>query len=88
MYSAPASRAAVSKVVVRRMSSLALAISRACSLGTSGRPRGYSRVRTTGGPPSGESRDAKLRETENVEQGGDATIAAYSPAAHRWRRRL
>eukprot|EP00965_Chrysotila_dentata_P011364 370989-Pleurochrysis_carterae.AAC.1 len=65
MYSAPASRAAVSKVVVRRMSSLALASSRACSFGTSGRPRGCSRVRTTGGPPSGESRDAKWRETEN-----------------------
>eukprot|EP00965_Chrysotila_dentata_P052335 1736057-Pleurochrysis_carterae.AAC.2 len=88
MYSAPASRAVVSKVTVRRMSSLALASSRACSFGTSGRPRGYSQVRTMGGPPSGESRDAKCREMENVEQGGEATTTAYSPAAHRWSRRL
>eukprot|EP00965_Chrysotila_dentata_P018521 617017-Pleurochrysis_carterae.AAC.1 len=48
MYSAPASRAAVSKAMVRRMSSLALASSRWCSFGTLGRPRGCSRVRTTG----------------------------------------
>eukprot|EP00965_Chrysotila_dentata_P069455 2294870-Pleurochrysis_carterae.AAC.1 len=73
MYSAPASRAAVRSDAVRRMSSLASASSRA----------GCSRERTTGGPPSGESFDEKCRETENVEQGGDATIAAYSPAAQR-----
>eukprot|EP00965_Chrysotila_dentata_P049849 1652737-Pleurochrysis_carterae.AAC.1 len=84
---APASRAAVSKAAVRRRSSLASARSRACSFGTSGRPKGCSRVQTTG-PPSGESRDANCRETENVEHGGEATITAYSPAAHRWRRRL
>eukprot|EP00965_Chrysotila_dentata_P230447 6197786-Pleurochrysis_carterae.AAC.2 len=70
------------------MSLLALASSRSCSFGTLGRSRGCSRVRTTGGPPSAESRDVKWREMENVEQGGDATTTAYSPAAHRWSRRL
>eukprot|EP00965_Chrysotila_dentata_P144790 4782330-Pleurochrysis_carterae.AAC.1 len=86
MYSAPVSRAAVSKAMVRRMSSFALASSRWCSFGTFWRPKGCSRVRTTGGPPSGESLYVKWREMENVEQGGDATMAAYSPAAHRWSR--
>eukprot|EP00965_Chrysotila_dentata_P168110 5551693-Pleurochrysis_carterae.AAC.1 len=65
MYSAPASRAAVRSEAVHRMSSLASASSRACAAGTFGRPRGCSRERTTGGPPSGESLDEKCRETEN-----------------------
>eukprot|EP00965_Chrysotila_dentata_P010289 334601-Pleurochrysis_carterae.AAC.1 len=87
MYSVPASLAAVRNDAVRRMSSLASVSSRACAVGTSGRPRGCSRERMTGGPPSGESLDEKCREIENVEHGGEATIAAYSPAAQRCRRR-
>eukprot|EP00965_Chrysotila_dentata_P262111 6214471-Pleurochrysis_carterae.AAC.4 len=55
IYSAPASRAAVSKAAVRRTISLASANSLRCASGTSGLPRGCSRVRTTGGPPSGEA---------------------------------
>eukprot|EP00965_Chrysotila_dentata_P093567 3091703-Pleurochrysis_carterae.AAC.1 len=66
MYSAPASRAAVSKAMVRRISSLAFASSRSCSFGTLGRPKGCSRVRTTGIPPSGESLDVKWRAMENA----------------------
>eukprot|EP00965_Chrysotila_dentata_P047624 1579436-Pleurochrysis_carterae.AAC.1 len=41
-----------------------------------------SRSRTGGGPPSGTSA-VKKRDTENVEQGGEATTAAYTPDAHR-----
>eukprot|EP00965_Chrysotila_dentata_P064039 2120686-Pleurochrysis_carterae.AAC.1 len=42
----------------------------------------FSRSRTGGGPPSG-TLAAKKRDTENVEQGGEATTAAYTPDAHR-----
>eukprot|EP00965_Chrysotila_dentata_P226164 6195233-Pleurochrysis_carterae.AAC.4 len=45
----------------------------------------WSRSRTGGGPPSGESAEEKKRETEKVEQVGDATTAMYSPAAQRCR---
>eukprot|EP00965_Chrysotila_dentata_P101316 3344969-Pleurochrysis_carterae.AAC.1 len=50
IYSEPASLAAVSSAAVRRTSSFASASSRACAGSTSGRPSGYSRLRTTGGP--------------------------------------
>eukprot|EP00965_Chrysotila_dentata_P035129 1169007-Pleurochrysis_carterae.AAC.2 len=51
-YSAPESRAARSRRVVRRISSFASASSRACVSGTSGRPMTWSRSRTGGGPTS------------------------------------
>eukprot|EP00965_Chrysotila_dentata_P132970 4396620-Pleurochrysis_carterae.AAC.1 len=76
MYSLPASRAARNRLAVRRTSSFAWCSSRACCGGTLGRPPICSRVRTGGGPPSGESLEEKKRDTEKVEQGGDATIAA------------
>eukprot|EP00965_Chrysotila_dentata_P004067 131586-Pleurochrysis_carterae.AAC.1 len=47
----------------------------------------WSRSRTGGGPPSG-TLPAKKRLTENVEHGGDATIAAYAPAEQRSSRRV
>eukprot|EP00965_Chrysotila_dentata_P049028 1626289-Pleurochrysis_carterae.AAC.15 len=56
MYSAPASRAALRIVAVLRTNSFASASSRKCPGGTSRRPNGNSRVRTTGGSPSGDSR--------------------------------
>eukprot|EP00965_Chrysotila_dentata_P046480 1544868-Pleurochrysis_carterae.AAC.1 len=46
----------------------------------------FSRSRTGGGPPSGTS-PVKRRLTENVEHGGEATMAAYAPAEQRSRRR-
>eukprot|EP00965_Chrysotila_dentata_P215846 6189034-Pleurochrysis_carterae.AAC.2 len=55
VYSAPASRAALSRVAMRRTISLASANSLRCASGTSDLPRGCSRVRTTGGPPSAEA---------------------------------
>eukprot|EP00965_Chrysotila_dentata_P103318 3410186-Pleurochrysis_carterae.AAC.1 len=55
MYSAPASRAAVRIVVVRRTSSFASWSSSRWADGTSGKPNGCSRMRKTGGPPSGEA---------------------------------
>eukprot|EP00965_Chrysotila_dentata_P000567 18540-Pleurochrysis_carterae.AAC.3 len=42
----------------------------------------WSLSRTSGGPPSGTS-PVKNRLTEKVEQGGEATTAAYTPAAQR-----
>eukprot|EP00965_Chrysotila_dentata_P141443 4675111-Pleurochrysis_carterae.AAC.1 len=75
MYSAPESRAVRSKVAVLRMSSLACSNSRRWWWATSGSPMTLSRSRTGGGPPSGESGDAKKRETEKVEHGGDAMMA-------------
>eukprot|EP00965_Chrysotila_dentata_P011848 389072-Pleurochrysis_carterae.AAC.1 len=83
MYSLPASRAARRRFAVRRISSLDCCNSRACWGGTSGRPRMCSRSRTGGGPPSGAALEAKKRETENVEQGGEATMAAYVPDLQR-----
>eukprot|EP00965_Chrysotila_dentata_P011076 359801-Pleurochrysis_carterae.AAC.1 len=59
MYSAPASRAAVGIAAVRRTILLASASSRACAGSTLGRLRGCSRLRTTGGPPSGEELERK-----------------------------
>eukprot|EP00965_Chrysotila_dentata_P238394 6202467-Pleurochrysis_carterae.AAC.2 len=46
----------------------------------------FARSRTGGGPPSGTS-PAKNRLTENVEHGGEATMAAYTPAEQRSSRR-
>eukprot|EP00965_Chrysotila_dentata_P083565 2757182-Pleurochrysis_carterae.AAC.1 len=60
-----------------------LSTSVASGRGTSGKPIGCSRERKTGGPPSGEAAALKWRDTENVEHGGEATTAAYSPAAQR-----
>eukprot|EP00965_Chrysotila_dentata_P205518 6183000-Pleurochrysis_carterae.AAC.3 len=48
----------------------------------SGSPVVWSRSRTGGGPPSGTSA-VKNRLTENVEHGGEATIAANTPAEQR-----
>eukprot|EP00965_Chrysotila_dentata_P078708 2594455-Pleurochrysis_carterae.AAC.1 len=79
MYSLPASRAARNRFEVRRISSFDCASSRMCRGGTSGRPRMWSRLRTGGGPPSDAALEAKKRETEKVEQGGEATMAAYMP---------
>eukprot|EP00965_Chrysotila_dentata_P135166 4469522-Pleurochrysis_carterae.AAC.2 len=88
MYSVPASREAEGSVAVRRTSSLASASSRKCAAGTSGiRPSGCSRLQMTGGLPSEDARERKWHDTENVEHGGEAAIAAYSPAAHRCSRR-
>eukprot|EP00965_Chrysotila_dentata_P007219 234496-Pleurochrysis_carterae.AAC.1 len=56
--------------------------SRWCTEGTSDSPMMCSRSRTGGGPPSG-TLALKKRLTENVEQGGDAMIAAYVPAEQR-----
>eukprot|EP00965_Chrysotila_dentata_P047470 1574399-Pleurochrysis_carterae.AAC.1 len=74
-YSAPASRAARRRRTVRRTSSLDSCSSRACLSGTSGRPMTLSRSRTGGGPPSWASGEENNRETENVEQGGEASTA-------------
>eukprot|EP00965_Chrysotila_dentata_P170912 5640949-Pleurochrysis_carterae.AAC.2 len=87
MYSEPASRAAERMAVVRRTSSFASASSRLCCGATSRRPRGCSRLLRIGGPPSGDGLERKCREMENVEHGGEATTAAYSPVAQRWRSR-
>eukprot|EP00965_Chrysotila_dentata_P088814 2932578-Pleurochrysis_carterae.AAC.1 len=76
MYSEPASRAAVRMAVVRLTSSFAFASSRSCAGLTLGKPSGCSRLRTTGGPPSCADLERKWRDTENVEQGGDAATAA------------
>eukprot|EP00965_Chrysotila_dentata_P258450 6213222-Pleurochrysis_carterae.AAC.2 len=46
-----------------------------------------SRSRTGGGPPSEAALDAKKRDTEKVEQGGEATMAAYAPDLQRSSRR-
>eukprot|EP00965_Chrysotila_dentata_P027772 923113-Pleurochrysis_carterae.AAC.3 len=70
------SRAALRRAAVRLMISLAAASSFRWASGTSAKPRGCSRDRTTGGPPSGESRERKCRKMENEKQGGDATTAA------------
>eukprot|EP00965_Chrysotila_dentata_P009992 325895-Pleurochrysis_carterae.AAC.1 len=76
MYSAPESRAAQRSAAVRLMISLAAANSFRWASGTSVKPSGCSRDRTMGGPPSGDARERKCREMENVEQGGDASTAA------------
>eukprot|EP00965_Chrysotila_dentata_P108311 3577554-Pleurochrysis_carterae.AAC.1 len=75
MYSAPESRAALSSAAVRRTSSLASCSSRSCLGSTLGRPSTCSRSRTGGGPPSDASGESKKRATEEVEHGGDATMA-------------
>eukprot|EP00965_Chrysotila_dentata_P051196 1696642-Pleurochrysis_carterae.AAC.1 len=76
MYSAPASCATFSRLAVRRMISLAWSNSRRCTGGTSGKPMMCSRSRTGDGPPSVASGLWNSRETEKVEQGGDAMTAA------------
>eukprot|EP00965_Chrysotila_dentata_P080574 2658600-Pleurochrysis_carterae.AAC.1 len=76
MYSAPESRAARRSEAVLLISSLASCSSLAWPASMSGKPRTFSLSRTGGGPPSSELREEKKRETENVKQGGDATIAA------------
>eukprot|EP00965_Chrysotila_dentata_P148756 4912194-Pleurochrysis_carterae.AAC.1 len=75
MYSAPASRAARRRRIVRLMSSFASRSSRAWRSGTSGSPITLSRSRTGGGPPSAAEGASKNRDTEKVEQGGEASIA-------------
>eukprot|EP00965_Chrysotila_dentata_P187980 6172459-Pleurochrysis_carterae.AAC.2 len=59
MYSAPASHAAERMATVRRTTSFADASSRACFGWTPGMPKGCSRLRVTGGPPSGEELERK-----------------------------
>eukprot|EP00965_Chrysotila_dentata_P046721 1551377-Pleurochrysis_carterae.AAC.1 len=81
-YSAPESRPALRSDAVRSASRFACCSSRWCCGGMSGRPVMLSRSRTGGGPPSGAS-PVKKRLTENVEHGGEATIAAYTPAEQR-----
>eukprot|EP00965_Chrysotila_dentata_P001393 45557-Pleurochrysis_carterae.AAC.1 len=83
IYSEPALQAAERMAIVRRTSSLACASSHACAGSTSGKPSRCSRLLTAGGPPAGEEPERKGRDTEKVEHGGDATTAAYSPAAQR-----
>eukprot|EP00965_Chrysotila_dentata_P136059 4498429-Pleurochrysis_carterae.AAC.2 len=83
-YSEPASRPARRSDTVRSTRRLACCSSRWCVEGTSGSPMMCSRSRTGGGPPSG-TLASKERLTENVEQGGDAIIAAYVPAEQRSR---
>eukprot|EP00965_Chrysotila_dentata_P185755 6132531-Pleurochrysis_carterae.AAC.1 len=41
----------------------------------------------SGGPPSEAEPDEKNRDTEKVEQGGEATIAVYAPDLQRSSRR-
>eukprot|EP00965_Chrysotila_dentata_P136358 4509437-Pleurochrysis_carterae.AAC.2 len=72
--------------MVRSTRTFACCSSRWCCGGTSGSPVMLARSRTGGGPPSGTS-PAKKRLTENVEHGGEATMAAYAPAEQRSRRR-
>eukprot|EP00965_Chrysotila_dentata_P056730 1882316-Pleurochrysis_carterae.AAC.1 len=74
-YSEPASRPARRSDAVRSTRILACCSSRWCTGGISGSPVMWSRSRTGGGPPSG-TLALKKRLTENVEQGGDAMIAA------------
>eukprot|EP00965_Chrysotila_dentata_P212616 6187141-Pleurochrysis_carterae.AAC.4 len=73
--SAPAVCAARSRPAVRRTISLACS-SRWCCAGTVGSPITLSLSRTGGGLPSAASLQRKKRDTENVEQGGEATMAA------------
>eukprot|EP00965_Chrysotila_dentata_P066621 2206284-Pleurochrysis_carterae.AAC.5 len=73
---APVARAAPSSATVRRVSSFGWASSRACCSGTFGMPKTWSRLRTGGGPPSTDLALEKKRETEKVEQGGDAKTHA------------
>eukprot|EP00965_Chrysotila_dentata_P226699 6195576-Pleurochrysis_carterae.AAC.4 len=61
---------------------LACSNPRACCGGTSSNPVMWSRSRTGGGPPSGRLAVKNLL-TENVEQGGAATMAAYVPEEQR-----
>eukprot|EP00965_Chrysotila_dentata_P145193 4795561-Pleurochrysis_carterae.AAC.2 len=82
-YSAPASRAAVRMATVRRTTSFADASSRACLGSTLGMPKGCSRLRMTGGPPSGEELDRKCRETRWRRLSTEAT--RRPPRTHRQR---
>eukprot|EP00965_Chrysotila_dentata_P176115 5815408-Pleurochrysis_carterae.AAC.1 len=75
MYSAPVSRAARRRRMVRLMSSFASRSSRAWHSGTLGRPITLSRPRTGGGPPSAAEGASKNCDTEKVEQGGEASTA-------------
>ena len=68
---------------MRRTSSLACWSSRSWPGGTSGTPRMCLRVRTTGGPPSGEESERMKRPMENVLHGGAAITARNSPDAAR-----
>ena len=79
MNSVPTLAAAVSMVQVRAMIVLARLTSLACSGPSPGIPRGFSRFRTGGGPGFVGSDDLKWRATENVLQGGAATMAKNSP---------
>eukprot|EP00965_Chrysotila_dentata_P112017 3704175-Pleurochrysis_carterae.AAC.3 len=76
--SPPASRAARRSRMVRLTSSLASRSSCACEAGTSDRPMMLSLSCTGGGPPSATEGAAKHRETEKVEQGGEANTVEYS----------
>eukprot|EP00965_Chrysotila_dentata_P066160 2190112-Pleurochrysis_carterae.AAC.2 len=76
MYSAPEPRAARRSEAVRLTSSFASCSSLAWFGPTSGRPKTCSLSRTGGGPPSLELGDEKKRDTEKVEHGGEAMIAA------------
>ena len=74
---------------MRATMALAWRSSRRCLAGTSGRPRIWSRVLTTGGPSSVvEPSAAKCREMEKVLQGGAAIIDRNSPRPMRCRRLL
>eukprot|EP00965_Chrysotila_dentata_P065807 2180061-Pleurochrysis_carterae.AAC.1 len=76
MYSAPAACATFSRLAVRRTISFACSNSRRCTGGMSGKPMICSLSLTGGGPPSVASALRNRRETEKVEQGGDAMTAA------------
>eukprot|EP00965_Chrysotila_dentata_P163156 5388207-Pleurochrysis_carterae.AAC.3 len=82
-YSAPESRAARRRRTVLLTSSFASWSSRACCSGTSGSPITWSRLRTGGGPPSATDGAEKKRETEKVEQGGEAITADCARPHHR-----
>eukprot|EP00965_Chrysotila_dentata_P087716 2896182-Pleurochrysis_carterae.AAC.2 len=74
-YSVPASRAARRREAVRSTRRFACSSSRWCEGGAFASPMIFSRSRTGGGPPSGTCAENN-RLTENVEQGGDAMMAA------------
>eukprot|EP00965_Chrysotila_dentata_P156099 5157439-Pleurochrysis_carterae.AAC.3 len=76
MYAAPESRAARRSEAVRLTSSFASCSFLVWLASTSGRPKTFSLSRTGGGPPSSELGEEKKRDTENVEHGGEAMIAA------------
>ena len=85
MNSVPARWASTSSAHIRATTLLARSSSARCLDGMKRHPMISVRVRTGGGPPSGEVTDLKNLEMEKVLHGGAAMITAYSPRTMRSR---